>query len=161
NVFVSNPAGAMSAPRSWRRFTWTGGICVLLAIIATGLWMIGAELWAGYHVRATQAALARQDYDVAWEHVQQALRGRPRSADLHLLAARVARHNDLVAEAQEHLQKCHDLQGGISEPLKLEHLMLAAQTGRVETVLESLYAYVREDHPASAEILESLCMGFR
>jgi tetratricopeptide (TPR) repeat protein len=123
--------------------------------------MLGAELWAGHYERATKGALARQDYEAAWGHVCLALRGRPRSADLHLLAARVARQSDRIPEAQEHLKKCLEFQGGISEPLKLERMMLAAQSGQPETVLESLFLYVREDHPSAPLILEALCFGFR
>src|SRR5262249_61590581 len=85
----------------------------------------------------------------------------PRRLDLALLAARVARLNDRLDEAHEHPQKCSQLQGGISEPLKLERMMLTAQTGEVETVVESLYEYLRRDHPATPQILEALCFGFR
>ena len=149
-------------PRSWRRCLGRFAVVLLLlSVIGVGSWMIGAELWAAYQVRATNAALARQDYEGAWDHVRTALRGRPRSADLHLLAARVARQNDRITDAQYYLQKCYELQGGISEPLKLEHMMLDAQTGRVEAVVESLYAYVRQDHPATSQVLEALCLGFR
>jgi tetratricopeptide (TPR) repeat protein len=144
-----------------RRIARASGILVLLAITAVASWKIGAELWADHYVRATHAALARQEYESAFENVQLALRGRPRSADLHLLAARVARLNDRIDDAREHLRRCYELQGGISAPLKLEHLLLAAQTGRVETVIEPLYEYVRQDHPATPQVLEALCFGFR
>ena len=118
-------------------------------------------MYARYHIRATYAALDRQDYLKAWDHVEKALNGRPGSADLHLLAARVARQNDRMEEARLHFERCYELQHGISEPLQIERMMLAAQTGRAETVLEPLYDYVRKDHPLSPLILEALCMGFR
>jgi tetratricopeptide (TPR) repeat protein len=123
--------------------------------------MLGADLYARHHIRATYAALDKQDYESAWEHVEKALRGRPRSADLHLLAARVARQSERMEEAHYHLERCFELQHGISEPLQIERMMLAAQTGRAETVLEPLFDYVRKDHPSSPLILEALCMGFR
>jgi Tfp pilus assembly protein PilF len=137
------------------------GILLLIALIGLGGLMIGPDLWARYHIRATHSALSKQDYDRAWNHVQKALQGRPRSADLHLLAAQVARRSEHMAEAQQHLEKCFELQSGISEPLQIERMMLAAQMGRAETVVEPLFDYVRNDHPSSALILESLCMGFR
>jgi len=158
---VPSPTRTAPATPVRRRFGLITGILILLAIIGVGAWVAGAELWASYHVRATHAALAKQDYEAAREQVSKALRGRPRSADLHLLAARVARLNERIDEAHEYLQRCQELQGGISEPLKLEYLLLDAQTGRVEMVVESLYDYVRRDHPASPQILEALCLGFR
>jgi tetratricopeptide (TPR) repeat protein len=161
-VSTSTSSVPSMTPRSWRRRIGRSlVVLLLLSVIGVGSWMIGAELWAGYQVRATHAALARQDYEGAWDHVRAALRGRPRSADLHLLAARVARQNDRITDANYYLQKCYELQGGISEPLKLERMMLDAQTGRVEAVVESLYAYVRQDHPAAPQVLEALCLGFR
>jgi tetratricopeptide (TPR) repeat protein len=133
----------------------------LVGLIGLGLVMLGAELWARHHISVTNSALAKQDYKTAWVHVQKALRGRPRSAELHLLAARVARQNERMTDAEDHLKRCYDLQHGITEPLQIERMMLAAQTGRAETVVEPLYDYVRSDHPASPLILEALCMGFR
>src|SRR5262249_3635257 len=136
-------------------------ISLLIALAGLGFVMIGAEIWARYHIRATHAALDKQDHEIAWVHVQKALKGRSRSADLHLLAARVARQSERMEDAKYHLEKCFELQGGISESLQIERMMLAAQTGRVETVVEPLYDYVRNDHPSSPLILEALAMGFR
>src|SRR5258708_7141026 len=146
---VATPAVASRQRRLVVRVGRSVGILLLVLLIGIGLLMLGADLWARHHLRATHAALDKQDYEQAWVHVQKALRGRPRSSDLHLLAARVARQSERMADAQSHLDRCYELQHGISKPLQLERMMLAAQMGKAEIMLEPLYDYVRNDDPAS------------
>jgi tetratricopeptide (TPR) repeat protein len=135
-------------------------VLLLVALISFCAYWLGLEAWAWYQVRATHKALAHQDYPAAWEHITKALKVRSRSAELHLLAARVARVNDKYNEANDHMQRCFELQGGTSEPLQLERLMLQAQSGRVQEVFQQLSYYVAEDNPAAAQVLEALCVGF-
>jgi tetratricopeptide (TPR) repeat protein len=134
-------------------------VVVLLGLISFCALWVGLEVWAYYQTRQTKQALARHDYPAAWEHANKALKVRGRNPELHLLAARAARLTGKYEDAADHLQACFDSQGGTSEPLQLEHIMLKAQTGHVEEVFESLFVYVNEDRPEAPLILEAICSG--
>ena len=143
-----------------RRLLRAVAIVGLLGLISFAVFCIGLEVWAEYQVRATHKALERQDYNSAWDHVTKALKVRKKSAELHLLAARVARQGGQLDEADDLLTRTFQLQGGTSEQLQLERLMLLAQSGQVQEVYERLFAYVASDEPEAPLVLEALTVGF-
>lgn len=132
----------------------------LLCLTSLGLWQIGMYVGAEYHLRQAQEALTRQRYPKALGELEQALRFRPRSAELHLLAGRIARRMSNLSVAQEHLQNCRALQKGVSEPLQLEEYLLRAQKGEVEAVYPYLASYLFEEGPLTPLVLESLSHAY-
>lgn len=131
-------------------------ILVLLGLTSLGLWLIGIHLGAEYHLRQARQALTRQRYAAALGELQQALSYRPRSAELHLLAGRVARQAGNFSVAQEHLQRCRAAQQGISAELQLEEYLLRAQKGELEEVYRYLAPYLFEEGPQTPLVLEAL-----
>lgn len=130
--------------------------CCLLGLMGTGLWLIGAYSLQLYHVRQAQRYLEKQRYDSALTEYEAALRFRPRSAELHLLAGRTARQTGKFSFAWDHLQRCRELQGGVSSDLQLEEYLLRAQTGDLEEVFPFLLPHVVTDDEQTPLVLETL-----
>jgi tetratricopeptide (TPR) repeat protein len=143
-----------------RRFGRAVVLGLLSLITLMGVTRAALEAWAGYHLRAAEKLLQRQRYAEARRHLAEAVKVRPRSPVLHLLLGRVSRQAGDVRKASEHLHRCLQLQGGVSEDLQLEQLMLRAQTGEVEAVLDRLAVYVTQNRPEAPLVLEALCQGF-
>jgi tetratricopeptide (TPR) repeat protein len=133
---------------------------LLLAVIGFGLWMAARPLLANYYERQAARSLERQRYSQALESYRHALRYRPDSAKLHLLAARTARQAGDYPTAREHLHACRELQHGTSEELQVEWYMLRAQTGEVDEVVKALAPYVIQEGPLTPLVLESLTRGY-
>ena len=140
--------------RNWRRVLLIA--VVVLGVTGLGLGFASGPFLSRYHLRQAQRALARQRYPAAMESLDRALHYRPDSAELHLLAGRTARRVGDFTTAQKHLRECLRLQGDASEELQLEFLMLRAQTGELEQVLDFLLPYVDQNHPQSPLVLEAL-----
>lgn len=134
----------------------TGLVCCLLGLIALGLWMAVLHVRAEYHLRQAQQALTRQRYRLALTELHQALRFRPRSGALHLLAGRTARQSGNFPLAWEHLHRCRELEKGVSAELQLEEYLLRAQGGEVDQVYPYLAVYLFQEGPQTPLVLESL-----
>jgi tetratricopeptide (TPR) repeat protein len=143
-----------------RAIVKTLSVLCLLGLTSLGLWQIGMYLGAEYHLRQAQEALTRQRYTKAFGELEKALRFRPRSAELHLLAGRTARRMNNLSLAQEHLQTARALQKGVSEQLQLEEYLVRAQKGEVEAVYRYLASYLFEEGPLTALVLESLSHAY-
>jgi tetratricopeptide (TPR) repeat protein len=128
------------------------GVVLLLAG-----WFGGRYLWATYHLRRAEQALAHYDFPEALEDIERYLRIYPSSAPTRLLAARTARRADLLDRAGEHLDACE--KQGVTEETALERLLLRAQEGNLEDdrMLQNL---IRQDHPDSVLIIEALARGY-
>lgn len=132
----------------------------LLGLTGLGLWQVGMYLGAEYHLRQARQELTRQRYPKALGELTQALRYRPRSPELHLLAGRTARQAGNVTVAQEQFQKCRALQKGVSEELQLEEYLLRAQKGEVEEVYRYLAPYLFQEGPLTPLVLEALSHAY-
>jgi tetratricopeptide (TPR) repeat protein len=143
--------------RMLRRVLAVGG---LLAIMGVGLWLTGAYALAEYHIRQAHRSLERQRYDVARMEFEKALRYRPASAQLHLLAARTSRQSGKFPIAWEHLHRCRELQKGVSADLQLEEYLLRAQTGELEEVFRFLVPYLQQDDERTPLVLETLSHAY-
>ncbi len=134
--------------------------CCLLGLTVLGLWQVGAHFGAEYHLRQARQALTTQRYTRALEELTKALRFRPHSAEIHLLAGRAARQAGNHSAAEDHLQACRALQKGVSEELQLEEYLLRAQKGEVEAVYRYLAPYLYQEGPLTPLVLESLSHAY-
>jgi tetratricopeptide (TPR) repeat protein len=150
---VPAPAALPPAPRRPLRRRWPWLALAAGAALAGGF--LAREGWAAWQERAARRAVAEEHFDEAQQHLDRALRVRPRSAPANLLAARVARLRGAYAEAEQHLTRCTQA-NGMSEPLQLEWLLLRCQRGEVDDLAPGLWASVKGGHPESAAILEAL-----
>jgi tetratricopeptide (TPR) repeat protein len=99
--------------------------------------------------------MAEEHFDEAQRHIDLALRVRDGWASTHLLAARIARQQGAYSRAEEHLSRCGP-RDDMSEPVRLEWLLLRCQRGDVDELAPALLASVDRHHPESAAILEAL-----
>lgn len=128
-------------------------LAALLPAVGVGL---GANYWAYHHYREAERALADDSLDEASRHIDACLRVWFRSPDAYFLSARIERHRGNYLEAEERLNRCIHLQGGSTEKTQLEGLLLRAQNGELEQVEAELSACLKENHPESSQILETL-----
>jgi tetratricopeptide (TPR) repeat protein len=116
--------------------------------------------YAFYQWHAAQVALREGRPDDARRALDFCLRVWPRSAAVHLLAARVDRVQGHFADAEAHLNRCKKLQGGATEATQLEFLLLRTQTGEVDEVAPALLDLAARDHPEKATILDALTRAY-
>lgn len=136
------------------------GICCLLTLVGMGFGLIAIHALAEYHLRQARIALERQGYNDALMELETALRFRPRSADIHLLAGRTARQAGKYPLAWDHLYRCRNLQGGVSGELQLEEYLLRAQTGGLEEVFPFLLPHLAQDDAQTPLVLETLSQAY-
>src|SRR5262249_55689641 len=137
------------------------GLLLVLGLISLGGWLITIHFLAERYLRQAQRALERQRYAQAWEDLNRAKTFRPRSFEIHLQLARVARQLGKLEQADEHLRRCLDLHG--RSPTEADHiksLLLRAQIGEVESVFPYLWPYVKEKRPEAAAVPDAQCYGF-
>jgi tetratricopeptide (TPR) repeat protein len=135
-------------------------LLVLLALLATAGYAVFPLVRGEYHVRAGRTAMERRDFTGAHDHFLRGLEDRPRSADLHFLAARAARHAGLYQSAADHLSECQRLRGP-DDAISLERAMLTAQRGEVTPAVEQyLRQQIDEGTAEAVAALEALSRGY-
>jgi tetratricopeptide (TPR) repeat protein len=135
-------------------------ILVLLLCILGGFAMIGTYLWASYHLRAARSAVERYHTREAIPHLQASLSIWHRDPETLLLAARAARRMDSFEEADRFLDQYQQVRGAEDETLILERVLLRADRGDIDSVSDYCYSLIKQDHPDTPLVLESLSRGF-
>jgi len=62
--------------------------------------------------------------------------------------------------AEVHLNRCIELEGGATEGVQLEFLLLRVQAGEVDELAPALFDLVMKDHPESPIILETIARAY-
>lgn len=133
-----------------------GLVLVILSGLAASLYA-----YALHRRRAAQTAVAEERFDEAQRHVDFCLLVWPRSLDVHLLAARTARLRGDFQGAESHLNRCLKLNGGATEAIQVEFLLLRVQGGEVDRLADELLSrYVDNRSPHSALILDTLARAY-
>ena len=114
--------------------------------------------------RAAQQALERHDFSDALEHLKACAKAWPDDVATHFLLARTARRAGKLNEAEKYLFTCEHLSdqqpSALPPDTKLEWALLQAERGKLADVENYLRARLRESHPDSALILETLSWKF-
>ncbi len=142
---------ALPPKRFRRRWFWlaAAGILVIVGVVPA------REVWALWHERAARLALAADRLPEARREIDLALHVRGTRSSTLLLASHIYRLQGRYPEAGQLLDRC-DRHNGISEPLKIEWLLLRCQRGQIDGLAPNLMALVKAGHPESANILEAL-----
>jgi tetratricopeptide (TPR) repeat protein len=144
------PVGPPSR-RLRRRWIWL----LLGAILLGGGAWPACEGWAAWQERLARQALADDRVDEARSHVERALLVRRRRSSTLMLAARISRRRGEYSQAEQYLLRSGQLHG-MSEPVQLEWLLLRCQRGEVDELAPNLLALVKQQHPETPAILETL-----
>lgn len=128
---------------------------VLVLLLLTGA-AIGVREYALRQWQAAQAALKDDRLAEAKDRLDFCLRVWPRSPEVHLLAARVARLSADSAAAEAYLNRCLELQGGATEAVQLEFLLVRLQGADADETMPALIDLVEKNHPQTPAILETL-----
>jgi tetratricopeptide (TPR) repeat protein len=146
------------AARAVRRRPWAALVVALAfsaAAAAGGVW------WhSGRQMEAARTALAHDQPDAALEHLDFCLRVWPRNSESHRLAARAYRIKGNLTAAEEQLNRCLELDGGATEAVKLEFLLIRVQAGEMDELAEALFALTDDGHPDSPAILQTIACSY-
>lgn len=135
----------------------------LSALVALGLLVVSAiGFWqyAHYQWRAAQRDLKEDRTLEARKRLELPLWLLRWSPLVHLTAARAKRLTGDMQGAEEHLNRCLELQGESSEAVQLEFYLLRVQTGEIDELAPALIALVQDRHPDSAHILETMARSY-
>jgi tetratricopeptide (TPR) repeat protein len=130
-----------------------------LALLGLSVWSAGRYLWAWYHFRTAEEALAARKFSQALAHLASCLKIWPNSAEAHLLAARAARRAGRREDAEQYRTALRRL-GGSSDALTLEYALLRAEEGDVAGTESYLRGLLERGHPETVPILEALTQGY-
>ena len=146
----------------WLQFLRRPRWLLLILVLAGGSVFAGIHGWAWYHFHAGHAALARYQNEPARGHFQQALRVWPRSALVHLLAARAERRAGQWRQAEHHLDECRkSADPDVAAEAAFEWSLLRAAMGDLRTVEEALQARILSRPGDAPLIWEALADGYR
>jgi tetratricopeptide (TPR) repeat protein len=134
-------------------------LVLLLPVVAVLAYFVGLRLWAGYHRRAAEQALAQREFKEASLHLEKCLDVAPDDLEARLLAAQAARRRGDFDEARRHLHLFHQGHGS-ADAHDLEHRLICAQQGDLEQA-KLLLAHCAEhpDAPDTPLMLEACIIG--
>jgi tetratricopeptide (TPR) repeat protein len=132
----------------------------LLLFIIIGAGMTAAYMWASYHLGVARSAMEQYHTREAIPHLQAALSVWPHDPETLLLTARAARRAEVFDRADQYLDQYQAVRGVEDESLVLERALVQAERGDIESVSEYCQGLVKQDHPDTPLILESLSRGF-
>ena len=141
-----------------RRRLWAPAALLLVAVLYLG-WRGGSALWVRSEWARAERAIAEYDFAEGRRSLDRCLSVRPNDPDLRLLAARTARRDGDLEAARRHLDAYRVAVRESSPAITLERQLIAAQQGRVHSVVRELIEALDVRHPQSEQICESLAMG--
>ena len=143
------------------------GLCVLAVLCLAGLLTYKAWLYARArfieprnHWRAAREAIDRREFSAALPHLEHCTSAWPNDVETRFLLARTLRRAGKLDEAEQCLVACEHLverRDDATRPdTKLEWALIQAQRNKLTEVEKYLQARLREFHPDSLLILETL-----
>ncbi len=131
-------------------------LCMLI-ISGVGYFVFYPQLGAGYHWRQAKKALENNRLAQAAEHLQACLNVWGNDGEVHFLLARTYRRSTKIDQARVQLRLAAK-QRWVPEQIKLEYLLIKAQTGLPEPT-NQLREMLKEGHRDDIYIFEALIIG--
>ena len=120
----------------WLRFLKSGKAIVALFAIVIACVVVSWQ-FSHYSCRRAIVDLNRDRVTEARDRLKIAIRTWPWNDDAQFWAARAARVNGDLSAAEVHLTRCLKLNGGATERVQLEFLLLRAQAGEIEEMAKA------------------------
>jgi tetratricopeptide (TPR) repeat protein len=133
-----------------------------LVAVAAFAYFFALPALAEHWFHKAQERLEQDKLEEATEEIEKALRLQPRNPNYLRLAARIDRLAARFLEARQRLQLCVQLekQAGGSAETQLEWLLVRAEMGEVDDVVDDLHKLVMQKHPESEHIIETLARAY-
>src|SRR5262245_14664210 len=130
-----------------------------LALAAASPTVRGRDIELGNSWIDVHKTYERYRFAEPWQRFRAALKGEPKTAEQHLLAAQAARRSGELEEARRYLKEAERLNAA-PKSVRLERLLLQAQSGDLDEVEPLLRQQIAKQHPQAALILEALAVGY-
>jgi tetratricopeptide (TPR) repeat protein len=158
---VDNPTMPVTRPRRvLLRYLFFASPLLVASLLAAGWYANVHYRLPKQQLALAERALAGRDFGEARLHLQKCLEAWPNDPRVHFLMARTARRAGDLDLAEEHLTRCQHLQNDRPDPnlgdTRLEWALIEAQRGNLADVDAFLRRRIREDHPDSLLILETM-----
>ncbi len=132
---------------------------IVLALLGTGGWLIGRQVYCRHCLDQGQACLERDHCPEALAYFQSCLAVRPGDAEAVFLTARAARRLGDFDLAESFLNECQTaLQ--LADKVALERVLLRVSRGEVDAVGAYCRRLLEQDHPEAPLISEALIKGY-
>jgi tetratricopeptide (TPR) repeat protein len=143
-----------------RRHRWIS--LFLFIAIGSSVYLFGIPALADWRFTQAKEHLAHDNLKEAAVQIEKAVSLAPRNSDYLRLAARIERLSGRMMEAKRYLERCVQVEkaGGGAAETQLEWLLLRAEMGDVDDLAVGLHALVREKHPESEHILETIARAY-
>jgi tetratricopeptide (TPR) repeat protein len=143
-----------------------------LSVVAVCMLVIGGvaalvvypEIRAKYHWEQAKKDIANnylaetENHGGAEKHLEECLKVWKTDGEVHFAMARVSRRIGKFDQAREHLQKAKQ-HNWVASQIKLENILLKAQTGYLPEATKQLEPILEEGHQDDVYILEALIIG--
>lgn len=130
----------------------------LVTIGGLGYWVVYPQVRAAYHWRKAKKALQNNDLAKAETHLSSCIQEWPTDGEVHFLMARTCRRLSQFDRARDHLQLAAK-QHWVVPQIKLENLLIKAQTGYLPETTRQLQEILKEGHQDDTYIFEALIIG--
>jgi tetratricopeptide (TPR) repeat protein len=130
----------------------------LAIVIVLGHFVVYPHLAAGYHWRQAKKAIENNDLTRAEEQLRSCANVWATDGEVHFLLARTYRRLGKFQPARAHLQLAAK-QRWVPEQIKLEYLLMKAQTGFRPEAIQPLQEKLKEGHQDDTYIFEAVIIG--
>lgn len=147
--------------RTWaglRRHWCSSAVLALLVVTAAGATVY--QGWTSAQLQAARDQLAKEEFAAARASLETYLWLRPWDVSSYLLAGRLERLAGHWDRAEAYLNEVLRRQGGASEALQLEWLLLRSQRGEIDKLAPGLRQCLDSGHPESAAILNAMSLAY-
>jgi tetratricopeptide (TPR) repeat protein len=135
----------------WR---WLVYLAILVAF-GIGSWITFQEVRARSEYNQALAFIEKREYSQAISHLEKCFSYWSSDGEVAYLLARTARRAKDLAKAEEYLTKATKL-NWVEPAIQLEKALIQAQKGQLRLVEEMLVRHIRNQHPDSLLILETI-----
>lgn len=151
---------SVATPFRFARHRPAQAVIVFMLVVLAGLLLaaVGVRVWFDYHLRAARREVDRGHNAAALVHLQRCATVRPNDREVLLLAARVARRDGMLAEAEVALDRYWAMYGD-EEPLVFERLLLRATRGEYGSTAAALQNRIAAGGPDADLAREALVVG--
>ena len=150
--------GWLASFRLSNRLFFLAAVLIALVFVA---WVYRRQIELSYRLTSAKGALAERKFDAAIASLDKAQAAGENSPEWHFVRARATRRAGRLKEAETHLVRAAKLAWSDAD-IDRERMLLAAQSGRIQTVRPRLESLLQTDisDEIAEEVYEAMSKGF-